>query len=77
MGIPAPRRVRRSHRSLRHGVPSWEYDFPGLTASLAKLDEAYKKEGKVGLLRASMEFHRRYARPAYYLARDYADLGEK
>jgi tetratricopeptide (TPR) repeat protein len=63
--------------SLRRGVPSWEHDFPGLTASLAKLDEAYKKDGKVGFLRASMAFHQRYARPAYYLARDYADLGDK
>jgi TolB-like protein/DNA-binding winged helix-turn-helix (wHTH) protein/Flp pilus assembly protein TadD len=63
--------------SLRRGVPSWEHDFPGLTAALANLDEAYRKNGRAGFLRASMDFHRRYARPAYYLARDYADLNDK
>ena len=30
--------------SLRRGVPSWEHDFPGLTAALANLDEAYREE---------------------------------
>jgi TolB-like protein/DNA-binding winged helix-turn-helix (wHTH) protein/Tfp pilus assembly protein PilF len=63
--------------ALRRAVPSWEPDFPGITAALVQLDEAYKKGGKAGFLRGAMEFHRHYARPAYYLARDYVDLGQK
>ena len=63
--------------ALRHGVPTWEHDYPGLTAALVEQDAAYKKDGKEGFLRSALAFHHRYARPALYLARDYADLGDK
>lgn len=63
--------------SLRHAAPTWEPAFPGISASLENVARAFASQGKPGFLGASLEFHRHYPRPALYLARDWADLGDK
>jgi len=66
-----------SIESLRHAAPTWEPAFPGISASLQTLARAYASEGKPGFLRAALDFHRHYPRPDLYLARDWAELGDR
>jgi tetratricopeptide (TPR) repeat protein len=49
----------------------------GPRARAAAVGTAYSREGKVGYLRASIEYRRHWGRSEMYLARDYADLGDK
>jgi len=43
----------------------------------AAVGAAYAAEGKAGYLRASLALHNKFSRPSVYVARDYADLGNK
>jgi TolB-like protein/DNA-binding winged helix-turn-helix (wHTH) protein/Tfp pilus assembly protein PilF len=53
------------------------YTKPELTRLVDELPGAYSGGGKAGYLRQVIKVHEQYARPLYYLARDYADLGDR
>lgn len=54
------------------------YWDPGGTAirDLDRVADAYRKQGKMGFLRAALEVHKKHPGFAYYFAHDYALLGE-
>ena len=53
------------------------YAKPELTRLVDELPGAYSADGKAGYLRQVIKVHGQYVRPLYYLARDYADLGDR
>jgi TolB-like protein/DNA-binding winged helix-turn-helix (wHTH) protein/Tfp pilus assembly protein PilF len=53
------------------------YVKPYLTRLVDELPGAYSAGGKAGYLRQVIKVHGQYVRPLYYLARDYADLGDR
>jgi TolB-like protein/Tfp pilus assembly protein PilF len=53
------------------------YAKPDLTRLVDELPGAYSTGGKAGYLRQAIKIHGHYVRPLYYLARDYADLGDR
>jgi TolB-like protein/DNA-binding winged helix-turn-helix (wHTH) protein/Tfp pilus assembly protein PilF len=53
------------------------YAKPELTRLVDELPGAYSAGGKAGYLRQVIKVHGQYVRPLYYLARDYADLGDR
>ncbi len=50
---------------------------PSLKRLIDELPGAYSTGGKPGYLRQAINVHGQYGRPLYYLARDYADLGDR
>ena len=50
---------------------------PAVVLEIDKLSSAYAHSGPSGYFRQALKFHGYMARPAYYLARDYADLGDR
>jgi TolB-like protein/DNA-binding winged helix-turn-helix (wHTH) protein/Tfp pilus assembly protein PilF len=50
---------------------------PYLTRLVDELPGAYSTGGKAGYLQQAIKVHGQYVRPLYYLARDYADLGNR
>jgi TolB-like protein/DNA-binding winged helix-turn-helix (wHTH) protein len=50
---------------------------PYLTRLVDELPGAYSTGGKAGYLQQAIKVHGQYVRPLYYLARDYADLGDR
>jgi tetratricopeptide (TPR) repeat protein len=53
------------------------YARPDLTRLVDELPGAYSTGGKAAYLRQAVKVHGQYVRPSYYLARDYADLGDR
>lgn len=63
-------------RAMRGAEPYWRPE-DGMTPVINQLLDAYTRDGKRGFLRQSIEMHRRSRDGAIYLARDYADLGDR
>jgi TolB-like protein/DNA-binding winged helix-turn-helix (wHTH) protein/Tfp pilus assembly protein PilF len=63
-------------RSMQGAVPYW-HPSQGMAELIAQLAPAYARGGKEGFYRQSVELHKHFRDAPIYLARDYADLGEK
>ena len=63
-------------QAMRGAAPYWRPD-QGMSALIAQLPSAYARGGKEGFLRQSLEMHKHFRDASLYLARDYADLGDK
>ncbi len=63
-------------QAMQGASPYWRPD-QGMAGPIAQLAPAYAKGGKEGFLRQSVEMHKHFRDAAVYLARDYADLGDK
>ncbi len=57
-------------------IPFWRTEEE-MAPVINRLAPAYAKGGREGFLRQSIELHKRERDAAIFLARDYADLGEK
>jgi TolB-like protein/DNA-binding winged helix-turn-helix (wHTH) protein/Tfp pilus assembly protein PilF len=66
-----------SIEALRRAAPLWGFRAAAMSREFDKLKSAYTADGKAGYLRQSLEVHKHYARSSYYLARDYAELGDR
>jgi len=65
-----------SIRPLQKTVQAWDRKGD-LTKFADQLSAAYSKGGRTGYLRQCVKIHAQFERPWLYLARDYADLGER
>jgi hypothetical protein len=63
-------------QAMQGAAPYWRPD-QGMSALIGQLSAAYAHGGKQGFLRQSVEMHKHFRDAALYLARDYADLGDK
>ena len=61
---------------LRAALQSWDAKNDWI-ALVDQLPAAYSKGGRTGYLRQCVKIHERSNRPWYYLALDYADLGDR
>jgi tetratricopeptide (TPR) repeat protein len=61
---------------LRLALQSWDAKNDWI-ALVDQLPAAYATGGRTGYLRQSIKIHQRSERPWLYLARDYADLGDR
>ncbi len=52
-------------------------DNPAIAAAVNELRPAYARAGRTGYFLQCLKVHRYYARPHFYLARDYAELGDR
>ena len=62
---------------LRAAVQSWSESDDDWMALVDQLPAAYSNGGRTGYLRQCIKIHERSERPWLYLARDYADLGDR
>ena len=51
-------------------------DDPAIAPAINNLRSAYARGGRAGYFRQCLKIHRYYKRPYFYLARDYAELGD-
>lgn len=63
-------------RAMQGASPYW-HPNQGMASLIGQLSDAYTRGGRAGFLRQSIEMHKRFRDSAVYLARDYADLGDK
>lgn len=61
---------------MRHALPYWN-PREHMDAVIDPLPRAYNQQGKTGFLRQSIRLHERLKGAPLYVARDYADLGDK
>jgi tetratricopeptide (TPR) repeat protein len=52
-------------------------DNPAIAAAVNELRPAYARAGRTGYFLQCLKVHRYYERPHFYLARDYAELGDR
>jgi tetratricopeptide (TPR) repeat protein len=63
-------------QAMQGSLPYWHSNSDMQTV-IGQLPEAYARSGREGFVRQSIEMHKRFRDAAVYLARDYADLGDK
>jgi TolB-like protein/DNA-binding winged helix-turn-helix (wHTH) protein/Tfp pilus assembly protein PilF len=63
-------------QAMQGSLPYW-HSNSDMQAVIGQLPEAYARSGREGFVRQSIEMHKRFRDAAVYLARDYADLGDK
>jgi len=63
-------------QAMQGASPYWRPE-QGMSSQIGRLSAAYAQGGKEGFLRQSIEMHKRFRDGDYYLARDYADLGDR
>ena len=70
------RKFVESIQALRRAVPLFGPNSQ-IAPAINELQSAYATGGRIGYLRQCLKVHKFYPRPAFYLAEDYADLGDK
>jgi TolB-like protein/DNA-binding winged helix-turn-helix (wHTH) protein/Tfp pilus assembly protein PilF len=63
-------------QAMQGASPYWRPE-QGMSSLIGRLSAAYAQGGKEGFLRQSIEMHKHFRDGDYYLARDYADLGDR
>ncbi len=69
-----------SIRDLQQGVEGIVREYrmdPAVISAVRELQPAYANSGRIGYFRQLLKVDGYQARPSYYLARDYAQLGDK
>ena len=69
-------RFEEAARAMQGALPYWRADA-GMDEPLRELPLSVAKGGREGFLRQSIEIHKHFRDGALYLARDYADLGDR
>jgi TolB-like protein/DNA-binding winged helix-turn-helix (wHTH) protein len=69
-------RFEEAIQAMQGAAPYWHPD-QGMSTLIAQLVPAYAKGAREGFLRQSVEMHRHFRDAPVYLARDYADLGDR
>ena len=64
-------------RRFALAIQSWDANEDDWIALVDQLPAAYSTGGRTGYLRHCIKIHERSERPWLYLARDYADLGDR
>jgi len=69
-------KFEQSIQAMQRSLPYW-HSNRDMEVVIGQLSHAYAQGGKDGFLRQSVEMHKRFRDAAIYLARDYADLGDR